>query len=210
MVSLLTAAIAVVALLGIGTASATTLCKAKENPCSEPNSYKLNTEAEGSLEGMTQAVFKGELKFGTVMCSKANIQFKMTSNEGPEKAMHGQVTVLRFEECEGCKKATVLHLPYSAEIHANLAEVGHGELNFSNSGKGVPAVEFTECALGIACTFGEKALQMTIFGGNPAGVFEEEEPLVYEAGSPFCGTKALLTMSFVISKPKPLWVSAKP
>jgi hypothetical protein len=95
------AAIAAMALIGVGTASAT-LCKANESPCAAGNTYTPPTTVTTLSKGV---VLKAAL--GEALCeSEATLKHEKT--EGSK--LKGTITGLTWSNCTGCTTVTTTTL----------------------------------------------------------------------------------------------------
>src|SRR3954451_21249272 len=84
--------LAVIAIAGAGSASATTLCKQATSPCPAGQSYEKGTEvaAEGS--------FTLESTFATVKCSISAVMIKIKAESG--KPLPAEVNTAEWEGCK--------------------------------------------------------------------------------------------------------------
>jgi hypothetical protein len=166
MLGLVTVAmVAVFAFVGAGSASATVLCEANEDPCAVPlpsgTVLKGETEEAGTYEG-------GELK------GKCNSSFvaKTTSNGGKEKTVTAEITSLTFSSCTGsCATVKAANLPYAASMEAT--GEGNGKMTVEKgSGGGEPAVDLT-CGGESPCRYGAPTETWKLEGGHPAHLRRE-------------------------------------
>jgi hypothetical protein len=159
------ATMAVLAFAGAGSASATVLCEANEDPCGEPlpagTVLKGETEEAGTYEG-------GELK-GTC---KSSFVAKTTNGGGKESPVTAEITSLTFSSCTGsCATVKAANLPYAASMEAT--GEGNGKMLVQKgSGGGEPAVEVT-CGKESPCRYGAPTETWKLEGGHPAHLRRE-------------------------------------
>jgi hypothetical protein len=196
------AALAAMAFVGAGSASATTLCKANENPCNNP--YPSGTKVKAQLETGTEAVLTTSL--ATVKCT-------VSKSEGVTKAqsgepLPGEVTNLTFESCKtglvGCTVSTV-NLPYTAAVSATGG--GNGTFTASSSGKGNPGAKVV-CVGVLNCTFTTAEATLTALGGEPARL--KAEGVELEQTGELCPTTSTWTATYKVTEPTKGWVVASP
>jgi len=201
------AAMAVVALIGAGTASASTVCKANETTCSAANTYANGTAIKGTLASGTKAVLKGIL---TVECSASEVAGKLTSNPGAK----GEITSASWTSCTrsgggGCEPKP-LSLPWTVEGVATGS--GNGEMWVGPGASGAaPGAELTNCGIGSGCQFranethngSNKWAKLTFTGDTPA----KAKAAISLSGG-VCGA-ATWNAEYVFS-PSPMFLSKSP
>ncbi len=192
------AAIAAMALVGVGSASAhsTALCKTNELPCKSP--LPSGTAITGALESGTTAKLKSSI--GTVECKKSPTSGKTTS--GLATSVSGSITALKFEECklgETSCTVTTEGLPYAASVLV-IPGTMNGEFTVKNPSATV------KCGALINCTFGFESVNLTVDGGAPAKLLAKEERLTLEKGF-ICPGESFWTATYTITAPNPLFIS---
>jgi hypothetical protein len=203
-------AVLTVSLVVAGPAQATTLCQANEDPCEAVKSYAVGQEYEAELETGTKLIFKGEgKKFPEVVCSESRLQFKTTNNTGEKKVLLGEVTSLLAEKCTNCTTVTATVLPWTMEVFPEEPPNGNGFGGWS-MGKGKPTYKFEKCPLGVICTYEAKSLLYVFNGGKTQNLVAVEVLFEFGSGNKECGTKMRINLTYKITKPTPVWVSAKP
>ncbi len=107
------AAIAAMAFVGAGTASATTLCKVNTNPCPEGSRYPVESTVKATS---TEAKLTGSL---TVTC-ESNVTVLSETNDGASAALLGKITALTWTKCSGCSPVTTTLLPSGSLLGSTL------------------------------------------------------------------------------------------
>lgn len=199
----LPAALVALAAVAAIPASATTLCKANETPCSEANEWELEEGGKdipvtykASLKGGTEAVFVSSL---TVKCKSSSITGLAidTELEPDEVPLEITVTALSFSECSGCAVVTAQGLPWTG---GTLEATGSGNGQFTLA---KTKVLFEKCPLGISCTVTAEAVKMDFTGGKPAEVKAIEEPIALSGG--LCGATGKFSATYSFTEPNPVW-----
>lgn len=130
------AAVAAMAFIGAGTASAM-LCKRAESPCLSANEYKPSTTVLVSSEAT-----KLTASFATVVCkSHATL---VHEGLNANKELFGRFTLLDWTGCTGCTEVTTTAL---GTFRDKLTTPGNGELLPEGT-----TVLLKNCPLGAECT----------------------------------------------------------
>jgi hypothetical protein len=172
-------AIAAMAFLGAGTASAT-LCKAKESPCSAANQYPEHTTI---VVLSKNAILKGNGFSGTtVEChSEATLLHEVTHTSGTWYLL-GKVTSLVWSACKGCTSATTTTLP---TFEDRATGSGNGEILLKNT-----TVKLSGCPLGASCVATAEDATMPLTGGTINGTAKGTANNIKVKMSGFgCGTE---------------------
>jgi len=180
--SAITAA-AVMAFVGAGTASATTVCTlgTTTSPCGSgetPYSGKIVAH----LVPGTKAVLAGTLK---VECSVSTVE-GTTNSSGV-----GEITNATWSNCTNCPEIKALNLPWKA--HATTGTPPNGTMTVEN-----PSVLLGKCLGGFAnCVASAKSVVLDVDGGEPALILAISEPLTMTTESGFgCGSTGTWTASY--------------
>jgi hypothetical protein len=182
------AVVAAMALIGAGSASATTLCKVSETTCASGNQYASGTSIVGKASN-------SEL-IGTfpVKCSESATTLVTGANGNA--TMVGSVSALSFSGCTLAGSActvTTLHVPYKAELTGTA-------LSAKSGGTGKPGAHLV-CG-SIACTFEiEPATGLTVVSGNPANVKAAVTLNRTEGSALLCGSTAEWKATYVAQSP---------
>lgn len=197
------AAMALSAIAGASTASATELCSVNAAGCSGGTMYPAETVVSAQLK--TGAVAELTSPITNVTCKKSTTSGKTTTTGSATETVLGQITALTFTECtdtagEKCT-AEAVNLPYKGEIHATGS--GNGTLTVSSSGKGNPGATVV-CGLVINCTFSTALASLSVTGGNPALAVANKIGLNLAGG--ICPTEAHWDSQYEVTAPKPLFV----
>jgi len=177
------AAAAVMAFVGAGTASATTVCTLGTTtaPCGSgetPYSGKIVAH----LVPGTTAVLSGTLK---VECTSSTVEGETNS------AGEGSITNATWSNCTNCPEIKALNLPWKA--HATTGTAPNGTMTVEN-----PSVLLGKCLGGVAnCVASASSVVLDVDGGEPALVLAKSEPLNMSTESGFgCGTSGTWTASY--------------
>jgi hypothetical protein len=116
------AAVAAMAFVGAGSASATTLCKVNTSPCPEASRYPVPSTV---LALSTEAVLTGSL---SVTCH-SHVAVLSEKNDGVGAPLLGKFTALTWTSCKGgCSSATTTLLPLSASLQNLTLTAGKTEV----------------------------------------------------------------------------------
>lgn len=199
------AAVAAMAFLGAGSASATVLCKQApngSNECAAGQAYGAGTIIKGTA---TNATLTSDLS--NVICSHSETEAEVSNAGGASSTVTGSIKKLTFTGCKAgltnCT-VTVLNLPYHAEVHAGAG--GNGTLTVKSGGKGKPGATVV-CVGIINCTFNNTLFELPVEGGNPAAVVANEVSLAREGG--LCGNEAFWDATYTAIAPNTaIWVAS--
>jgi len=194
-----TAAVALMAFVGAGSASATELCSSNTNPCSG-TMYPAKTQIKSNLKAGTEAVLKAG--FATVKCKASTVNGETSNTGSSTETVSGPITTLNFGECN-CEVEVLKN--GSLEIHGS--GTGNGTLTGKSS-------EVTINCSGVACIFGTASTGTTIgtaTGGNPATLAANAKLpwIAGDSSNSVCtlgtGTGSW-TASYEVTAPAPLFV----
>jgi hypothetical protein len=197
----LVAALATMAIVGAGTASATNeftaLCKVKQLVCPEASQYKAGTVIKGQLKAGTKAVLTGSLK---VECEASTVGLELTGS-ALAKTLLGKFTELTFTKCTTCPKVT-----------AALGAFGPPHLKNIGGLKGLLTVltpeVFLESCFGFAkCTVKAAAVELDADTSvEPATVKAVSEKLSVSGFG--CGSEGTWTAEYVLTAPTPIYIES--
>ncbi len=139
------AAIAAMAFVGAGSASATTLCKVNTNPCPEASRYPTHTTFEALS---TEAKLTGSL---TVTCT-SHVKVLAEKNHGSGLPLLGIISELKWTSCSGCSPVTTTLLPSGSLLGSTLTA-------------GKTEVELKGCLGFAACKAVANEAKLTFNGG---------------------------------------------
>lgn len=202
------AAMALMAFVGAGTASADTLCKVNTNPCPEGSRYTLPQPISAATAAGVPAVLSaGSFE---VRCDSSS-SGEATGTNGAGDII-GQITSLTFTNCSGsCKQVKENkgnNLPYNAVATATTG--GNGEMTVASGGSGSPGATLEGCTIfNVTCTYGKSEVTLTMEGGNPAHL-KANVTLERTGGSGLCPATGGWTADYVVSTPNPVWIEAEP
>ncbi len=198
------AALALMAVAGAGTASATVLCKEKPNASNQCPAGK--DYAAGTVLKATAASAFLDTSLVDVTCH-SEVEAKTTTTGGAAATVLGTIENLTFTGCEtegGSEcEVEVENLPYKAEIH-NTATVGNGLLTVTGH-SGEPSAQVV-CFGFLDCTFGNTKFELPVDGGNPAKVTANAVKLAIKEGGFLCPSEAKWTATYTATSPTAVWV----
>lgn len=203
------AALAMMAFVGAGSASAVTLCNTNESTCSTEHMYSANTAISAHLKAGTVALLKTNIV--NVKCSVSETSGETTARNG--SPLPGLIKSLSFEECETVAgtpcTVTVVHLdathPYNASIAATGG--GNGSLTVTGNSLGNPGAT-VECAKVINCTFTTASARLSVTGGTMA-VAKATEVVLSQTGS-LCPSTSTWNAEYEVRTPRTLFIEASP
>jgi hypothetical protein len=203
------AALALTAVAGAGTASATELCTTNVSPCPAGEHYGAGTVIEGSS---TNATLTSSL--GNVVCTSSAIKGATTTTGGAKLSVEGKIESLTFSGCTlttpfgGTKhncNVTAINTPYKAVVTKTTQP--NGTLTVSSGGSGDPGAKVDCGASVLRCQFTSPSIALDVTGGSPAIVHAKEEPLnrtVYEGG--LCPSTSTWDATYTVTKPHALYL----
>jgi hypothetical protein len=186
------AALATIAIASAGAATADTLCKAKEDPCSKINS--LSTHHHYVYVTLTKLCFQ---EFICIHQKWERLELTQVNN-GAKKGLKGLTQSLTLTSIEGdCKKATAINLPWATEWSGSTQQ-----LVFTSSGKGDPGVLLEGCtAMNLHCQYSAKSVTLKVAGGKPLKTSAAEVPMTKSGGSAFCPESGTSKVEEEMSEP---------
>lgn len=192
----LLAALAAMAFLGAGTASATKLCSVNTSPCPAGNTYGKGTAIKAQLvAGTTSTMASG---FVNISCTESTISGKTTS-EGGAGAVTGTISSVTWKGCTsglGACTASALNTPWSAEVTGS---GGNGTMSISGAGG-----KFT-CG-GVTCEYAASKASVSVSGGNPATIKASNISFSKTGGGFLCSSTASWSGTYEATAPKPLFI----
>jgi hypothetical protein len=210
----LVAALAAMAVIGAGSASATALCKVTSEPCGAGNTYPAGTQVNANTlaTGTTALISWNSPSLHRIECGEGKWQF--TSNAVQGFPLTGQ-TLWSFQACSykttfsssSCLLSTTAIAPAPASLN-NITGTRNGKGTVS----GEPFKLKWSCSTPIAqqCQY-SAAVGSPLFelvGGNPATV----KAAVHMKGEPTgysCPAEIDLSATFTVTTPNPIYVSSK-
>jgi hypothetical protein len=193
-------AAALTAFLGASSASAVTLCKANENPCS--NDYAAGTTISGSLVANTKAVLLSGI--GNVECEESTVSGKTSELSG--SPLMGLIESLTFAKCllgsTSCT-VTVENLPYLVSITASGS--GNGTMTVEHDGTGGMPQAHVNCGSAFNCIVGNDPVTLPVAGGAPAIITAAQTMKLIENKGFICPSSATWDAKYAVS-PSPMFV----
>jgi hypothetical protein len=191
----LLAALAAMALMGVGTASATRLCPENKSPCAAP--YKKGTSIKAQLVKGTKSVVSSG--FVTVECTESTMSGKTTSDGGAGVPVLGEITSVTWKNCQTTSgsscTASALGTPWPVQVNGS---GGSGTMTVSGA-----AGKFS-CA--VTCEYEAKTASVAANGGNPARIKASSVGFSRIGGSFLCSSSATWSAEYEVTSPKPLFV----
>jgi hypothetical protein len=188
------AAAALMASAGVGTASATVLCKVTETPCSTANEWPAKTEAVGSLKSGTTALFKNTAGAVEETCNGAKISGTLG------KAGSGTETVSGTGGPEnvvwsGCTNTMDTIEGGEIEVH-HIAGTDNGTV----TGKGFKT---TVLLFGVSCVYSYgTGTDIGVITGGESPTLHVNMVINKSGGSFLCPTDAIVEAVGVLTEPK--------
>ena len=174
-------ALAAMAFVGAGSASATTLCEVNVGGGECPYKVALPTTMLGYAAPVQFSVNKNPLG----SCSSSQMRLKAEKNLGAGKGISGQLSSFSLAGCDvlpSCAPGPeVRNLPYKAELHETAG--GNGALTLSSGGAGNPTLRFTGCldhsgGHSGTCNFSAEKLELGFEGAaSPKAITASNEHL---------------------------------
>jgi hypothetical protein len=205
------AAMALTALLGAGSASATVLCKQTPSgsPAACPTAQTYNA-GQVVLGEATDPVLTNGLE--DVTCSRSNTEAEIKQTGSATTTVVGTVKALTFSECETVNTHTpcnvsVENLPYLAEVHWS-SGTHDGTFTGKSDGNGNPGAKVT-CLGVIVCKFSTPEAVLAVNGGNPASLVANEVELGPNGGflGALCPEEAFWDATYTATNPTAIWVA---
>lgn len=189
-------AMAAMAFIGAGTASATKLCSVNTSPCPAGNTYGKGTSIKTQLVSGTKSVMSSG--FVTITCTESTMSGK-TTNEGGAGAVTGEISSVTWKNCTsglGSCTTSALKTPWSAEITGS---GGNGTMSVKGA-----AGKFT-CG-GTTCEYEASKVSLSVSGGNPAKAKASNVSFTKIGGGFLCSSTASWTSEYEVTSPKPLFI----
>jgi hypothetical protein len=197
------AAMALMASIGAGTASATVLCNVNIlttgcTTATPPQHYPAGTPIHASLPTGNEALL--ETTGGTILdrCKKSTIKGEVKNAGSSTTTVSGPIQTLTWEECTTTTNTVITG---ELEIH-HIAGTDNGTLTAKNT-------QVTVVVFGESCIYGAGAgLDLgTLKGGSPATI--SINTIVKKVGGGgLCPAETRWTASYTVNEPNPLYVSA--
>jgi len=189
------AALFTAALGGVGSASATVLCKQNVIPCQEVD-YPAGTTFHATLESETSTVFRNTEKASLGSCTTSTIEGTTNNTGGTGKAVEGKLKAFTLG---GCTFAAAVPEPGQFQIEYVAGTNTLAALTLIGT-------KVTVSVLGLDCIYGAgtgiDVGDMT--GGKPATI-DINAAISKVEGSPFCPASILWEGKYVVTVPEPLY-----
>lgn len=160
MLGFVAGAAALMASIGTGTASATTLCKNNTTTAKCSETYGPNTVIEGALKVSTTTSIEDTFGKSLGICFSSSLKLEVAKAGGATETVSGPIEELTFGGV-GCSIATVEAKTF--EIH-QIANTDNGTLTAKN-------FQLSVTVSGETCIYGEAEVDLgTLAGGAPATI----------------------------------------
>ncbi|HET8813521.1 MAG TPA: hypothetical protein VFM51_01025 [Solirubrobacterales bacterium] len=194
----LVAALAAMAMIGAGSASATKLCESNTAPCPAGETYGKGTSIKAQLVAGTSSTMSSG--FVTIQCTSSSMSGKTTSaGGGAGVPVTGEITSVTWKNCTsglGACTASALFTPWSAEVTGT---GGSGTMSVSNAGG-----KFT-CG-GVTCEYKASKASVSVTGGSPAIIKASGVSFSKVGGGFLCSSTATWTSEYEATSPNPLFI----
>lgn len=191
-------ALAALAVIGAGTASATKLCSVNSSPCPAGNTYGKGTGIKAQLVAGGKSVMSSG--FVTITCTSSTMSGKTTSDGGGSGVpVTGEISSVTWKNCTsglGSCTASATGTPWPAEVNGS---GGSGTMSISKAGG-----KFT-CG-GTTCEYEASKASVSVSGGSPATVKASSISFTKTGGSFLCSSSASWTSTYEATSPNPLFV----
>jgi len=192
------AAAALIAILGAGSASATTICTQTETPCAPANQYTTTQDniIEASLEEKTSVTW--EHTGGPVVdtCTSSTIKGEITNAGSSTTTVKIKVTETTFG---GCKDPTSANnaATCTLEVH-NIVNTDHGTVTASGC-----TITIIEGGGTVTCRYGyANGAHLGILTGGAMGTLDINALLVkIDTSSFLCPETEVLEAEYTVTKP---------
>lgn len=189
------AALALTALVGAGTSSATVLCASETAPCT--SKYGIGTEIKAQLKEGTIA--KLHAGFTEIQCKKSRVVAKTENSGGASETVNIPIETLTFEECN-CEVVV---------LKKGRRQIHYIEGTHNGTDTGMESEITVRCPVfGVDCVYGTGAgTDLGVFQGGKGGFEAESVTVPRISGSTFCAKEAQATANYEVTTPKPAYVA---
>ena len=185
------AAMALMALLGVGTASATVLCKTATNGAECGEAWKFSGTVKGALATGTSAKLSNTGGETLTTCTSGSAAGTVSAG-GPTSTVTGESTGLSLG---GCNNTTDILKGCSGEIHYISGT--------SNGTETIKGCETTTLLSGVSCTYGAGENTVAVVPESKSGEAVPVNEVVNKvAGSFLCPTTAVTEATVVRTSPE--------
>lgn len=198
------AAAALMAFVGAGTASATTLCKTVPDAsgnCEAAWHYPVGTTIHATQEPGTTANLENTSGSTLDTCTESTIHGVTTTTGSATETVKGHIDAISWGSgTTPCTATTDTLALGTLEVHA---ELPHGRGTLTGAGSKVTVNIF-----GVSCVYGTGTGTDlgTVTGGNPATI-DVNAVIKKEEGGFLCPETTKWTASYIVTSPKPLYVA---
>jgi hypothetical protein len=193
-------AVAVMAVVGVGTASATVLCKTNTTPCGEK--YPAGTELKASLASGTSGKFVSSTGELTYTCTGGAIGGKIEAAGGSTETVRASMPAASFA-WSGCVWPMTAVKGAELEIHWI-----SGSTNGTVTVKGLEISVDTSAIGGGVCTYAvtTERPHMGVLTGGTSPTLDVSLFLVRTGSNLICKTSLTWTATYTVTSPTPLYV----
>jgi hypothetical protein len=193
-------AIAGVALLNVGTASANSniaFCKVKILDCPANSVWGAGTAVLFNLKNGTKSVVTGSLK---IECAKSHLVFELKGSSLGATLL-GKYSAYTFDECSTCPIATILYGSFD-EAHV------HNVFNLKGLWDSLLSTVHWENCFGFAkCTASAKLVELDIDTSVTPPVLKAVNEKLTISGFG-CGSEGIWNAEYVMASPSPVYIES--
>jgi hypothetical protein len=197
------AAMALVAVLGAGSSSATVLCSEYKTPCPKGKALPAGTVVEMSLKKSSVSISGNGVN---VTCTTSTLNGK-TTNEGSEKeAVKGNVEALTYGNCTGATIKVLKTGTFEAQY------ISPESTNNTRAQLISIGAEVTVDEMGISCDYGTaggKAMGILASDETVGPEFTEEVTISKEEGGFLCPMSVVVKGIYTITGPTKIFFKEK-
>lgn len=194
------AAMALMAFIGASSASATVLCKTAASPCPEGWDYSSGITLSLSIEEGTSTTLRNTSGVIENTCTSSTLKGTTSNTGSPSETVKGTVTAANLTY-SGCSTTTDVLEGGELEVHRL-----EGTSNGTVTARGV---KVTTNLAGVSCTYGFGAgTDLGTLTGGTMATLDVHAIVNKQAGSFLCPGDVVWDMSYTVTEPEPLYVSA--
>lgn len=189
-----TAAAVLTAILGAGSASASTLCTATETPCTKKDKFLHAVLEPGTSAYLIET--GGTTSNPLVTCTESTVTAESEETGSSTETEKGIVKSLTFG---GCNHTTNVLAGGTLEVHA-IAGTDNGTVTSKEA-------KVTVSILGVSCTYGSGGgIDIGTLTGGTMATMDINTVVNRVEGSFLCPTTAVWEGSYTVTEPEPLYV----
>jgi hypothetical protein len=191
------AALGLMAFVGAGTASATTLCKTNESPkCKAGWAYPAGTSLHASLVPKTSASLTSPAKTVVATCTGVTLTASLEKESAPVLVFN-----IHTLDWTGCNTTVSSNTSFTGKLTVKWLKENEAEVTADET-------RVTVVLSGLSCTYtaGGGTKLGTIKGGSEP-ILKIETTVEFKEGSFACPKNPIWDAEFVITEPKPIFAT---